>query len=112
MENLARSKKQLRKVYKKRAYYFFCTIVLLVCLIQFLYGSLFNFTRFIVLNGKIDRLETLNKISLEKNKRLKNQFKVYSSHKGIEELARNNLKMVGKDEVLVLIKNNSKPDKN
>ena len=98
------SKKQLRKIYKKRVYYFLLALVLFICLLQFLCGSLFNFTRYIVLNGQIDKLEQLNRSALEKNKQLKNQLKVYSSYKGIEELARNNLRMVGKDEVLVLIK--------
>ncbi len=104
MTNSGNQKKQIRKIYRKRVYYFCLTIVLSVCLLQFMYGSLYNFTKFIVLNRQIDKLEELNKNSIEKNNKLKTQLKVYSSHKGIEELARNNLKMVGKDEVLVLIK--------
>ncbi len=106
MEKSVKLKKQLRKTYRKRVYYLFLTLVLSLCMLQFLYGSLYNFTRYVVLNRQIDKLEVLNKESIEKNKKLKNQLKVYSSNKGIEELARNNLKMVGKDEVLVLIKNN------
>lgn len=99
-------KKQLRNTYRKRVYYFILAVVLSVCLLQFLYGSLYNFTRYIVLNKQIDKLEKLNKHSIKKNKELKSQLKIYTTYKGIEELARNNLKMVGKDEVLVLIKNN------
>ena len=104
------SKKQLRKIYKQRIYHFFLAAVLAVCLLQFLYSSLYNFTRYVVLNKQIDKLEKLNRESVQKNKKLKTQLKVYSSYKGIEELARNNLKMVGQDEVLVLIKNNPATD--
>ena len=104
MTNPSSSKKQLRKLFKQRTYHFFLTIILFICLLQFLWGFLYNSTRSIVLNGQINTLKELNKNALEKNKQLKTQFKVYSSYKGIEELARNNLKMVGTDEVLVLIK--------
>jgi len=111
MAKTVKSKKQLRKIYRKRVYYFFLAVILSICLLQFLYGSLYNFTRYIVLNKQIDELEELNKKSINKNKQLKTQLKVYSSYKGIEELARNNLKMVGEDEVLVLIKNGPCPAK-
>ena len=104
MTNPSYSKKQLRKLFKQRTYYFFLTIIISICLLQFLWGFLYNFTRYIVLNGQINTLKELNKNAVEKNKQLKTQLKVYSSYKGIEELARNNLKMVGKNEVLVLIK--------
>ncbi len=57
-----------------------------------------------MLNKQATRLAELNRTALKKNKQLKNQLEVYSSYKGIEELARNNLKMVGTNEVLVLIK--------
>lgn len=102
------SKKELRKAYKKRAYYFLLTIVLFLCLLQFLGGSLFNATRYIVLNKQINKLEELNQQAEKKNQRLKAQLQIYSSFEGVEELARNNLKMVGEDEVLVLIKEQAK----
>ncbi len=102
--NVCRSKKQLRRIYKKRVYYFCIAVILCVCLVQFLYSSLYNFTKYIVLNRQENRLEELNSMAIRKNEQLKNQLEVYSSCKGIEELARNNLKMVGKDEVLVLIR--------
>ncbi len=109
MAKSVKSKKELRKIYKKRAYYFILAFVLVVCLLQFTVGSLYNVTRYIVLTGQLNNLKEINEKSVEKNKTLRNQLKVYSSTKGIEELARNNLKMVGQDEVLVLIKNNPVP---
>lgn len=104
-KSACRTKKNLRKIYKKRTYYFIITIVLCLCLVQFMYSTVFNFTKYVVLNKQIDQLEELNRSAIKHNKKLKNQLEVYSSYKGIEELARNNLKMVGKNEVLVLIKN-------
>lgn len=105
MENsVSQPQKQIRKLYKKRGYYFLLALVLLMCIVQFVYGSLYNITRYVVLNKKLNKLEELNREALSKNQQLKTQLKVYSSHKGIEELARNNLKLVGEDEVLVLIK--------
>lgn len=101
---VSNSKKELRRLYRKRTFYFVLTVILGICMLQFLWSSIYNCTRYLVLNVQISKLEQLNKEALERNKQLKNQLKVYSSYKGIEELARNNLKMVGKDEVLVLIK--------
>lgn len=39
--------------------------------------------------------------TLQENRRLKDRITLYSAPAGIEELARNNLEMVGKDEILV-----------
>lgn len=107
MTKIVNIKSQQKKVYRRKLSYVVLTVVLFLCLMQFLYSIAYNFTRFIVLNGQIDRLESLHKASNERNNDLRAQLKVYSSYKGIEELARNNLKMVGKDEVLVLIRNAS-----
>ena len=104
MDKTANSKKQLRRAYQKRAYYFCVTIALSVLIIQFSLSFFYNLTKYFVLNNQINQLTLLNNDAVEKNKQLKTQLKVYSSYKGIEELARNNLKLVGKDEVLVLLK--------
>jgi cell division protein FtsL len=105
MPKIVNIKSQQEKVHRRKMSYVVLTLVLAVCLIQFLYSTAYNSTRFIVLNNQISKLENLYKASSGKNDELRAQLKVYSSYKGIEELARNNLKMVGKDEVLVLIKN-------
>jgi cell division protein FtsB len=75
-------------------------------------GTGVNITRFIVLNKQIHQLRQLNQDATQKNIQLKEQLKIYSSYKGIEELARNNLKMVGKDEVLVLVRKQSSKSSN
>jgi cell division protein FtsB len=97
-------KKQLRKIYKERIYHILLSFVMLICLLQLVCGAGINITRFITLNKQIHELRELNQNATQRNIQLKEQLKIYSSYSGIEELARNNLKMVGKDEVLVLIR--------
>lgn len=97
-------KKQVRKIYKERVYHFLLSFIIGICLLQFLWSACLNVTRFITLNKQINQLKELKQGAIERNIQLKEQLKIYSSYSGIEELARNNLKMVGKDEVLVLIR--------
>jgi cell division protein FtsL len=104
MANTIYSKKQFRRVYKKRGNYILLTTVLLICIIQFMWGTVYNVLKFLVLEKQIKKIESLCTKAQSKNQDLKRELQVYSSYQGIEELARNNLKMVGKDEVLVLIK--------
>lgn len=97
-------KKQLRKIYKERVYHLLLSFIMTICIIQLLCGTGINITRYITLNKQINELRELNQNATKKNIQLREQFKIYSSYTGIEELARNNLKMVGKDEVLVLVR--------
>ncbi|OGH99741.1 MAG: hypothetical protein A2104_02245 [Candidatus Melainabacteria bacterium GWF2_32_7] len=98
-------KERIMRANKKRLYYLLVALLLIICLIQAVRGVYLNTTKYIVLNKQINKLERLNSIARQKNEELKKQIQSYSSSKGIEELARDNLKMVGKDEVLVIIKN-------
>jgi cell division protein FtsB len=97
-------KEKIKRANKKKAYYLFITFLLLICLFQALRGVYLNATKYIALNQQLNKLEKLNVVALEKNKELQKQIQNYASVKGIEGLARDNLKMVGKDEVLVIIK--------
>lgn len=89
---------------KKRVYYTVLTFVLLICLIQAVRGLFLNVQNYFALNGKINQLKEIQLESKEANKNLKAQIKEFQSLKGIETVARNELKMAGKDEVLVIIK--------
>ena len=42
-----------------------------------------------------------------RNKELKSDIKFFSKTASLEEIARNNLKMAGEDEVLIIINNNT-----
>lgn len=98
---------------KKRSFYLFLTVVLIICLSQAIRGVYLNTSKYIILNQQLDKLGSLNNLAREKNLELRKQLKNYTSSKGIEALARDNLNMVGKDEVLVLIKESPKfPQKN
>ncbi len=97
-------KKQVRRIYKERVYHIVLSFIMVIVLLQLLCGTGLNITKFITLNKQIRELRVLNQDANKKNIQLKEQLKIYSSYSGLEELARNNLKMVGEDEVLVLIR--------
>jgi cell division protein FtsB len=98
------NRKNVRKVYQKRIYYLFITVLLFICLSQIFRGIFLNVAKYITLNKQLHKLETLNVNASNENNLLKEQLKNYTSSKGIESLARDNMKMVGQNEVLVEIK--------
>lgn len=101
-ENEKQSKKEQRK---REFYYSFLTIVLLFCLIQMGFSALLNITKLISLKSKIVTMKKTLTEAEEQNKNLEEEKKLYSSSQNLEGIARNTLKMAGKDEVLVIINN-------
>lgn len=87
-------------------YYSFLTIVLLFCLIQIGFGAILNISKTISYRGKISVLTKIRDNAESQNSELKEDIKQFSSTQSLEGIARNNLKMAGEDEVLVLINNN------
>ncbi len=88
---------------KIRFYYSFLTIVLLICLVQIGISAFNNITKSISYHGKIKKMKALNQQAYAENRRLKEELEDFSSLKSLEAIARNNLKMAGEDEVLVII---------
>ncbi len=86
-----------------RFYYSFLTIVLLICLAQIGISAFKNITKSISYHGKIKKMKELNEQAYAENQRLKEELEDFSSMKSLEAIARNNLKMAGEDEVLVII---------
>ena len=84
-------------------YYSFLTIVLLFCLIQIGYGAILNISKTIAYQTKISTLTKIRDNAEAKNQDLKQNIKYFSSMSNLEGIARNNLKMAGEDEVLILI---------
>ncbi len=89
-------------------YYSFLTLVLLFCLIQIGFGAILNISKTISYRAKISTLSKIRDNAENQNQELKEDIKLFSSTSSLEGIARNNLKMAGEDEVLVLI-NNTQP---
>lgn len=84
-------------------YYSFLTIVLVFCLIQIGYGAILNISKIISYKSKVITLERVLKQTQLHNQDLKAQKKMVTSDNSLEGIARNNLKMAEKDEVLIII---------
>ena len=97
---------------KKKLYYSFLTLVLLFCLIQVGFGVILNISKTISYRAKISTMEKIKTAAMNYNDDLKQEIKMFSSMSSLEGIARNNLKMAGEDEVLVLINNNPPVEKN
>ncbi len=91
---------------KSGFYYSFLTIVLLFCLIQIGFGAILNISKTISYYSKISTLTKIRDAAETHNQNLKQDIKMFSSMSSLEGIARNNLKMAGEDEVLILINNN------
>ena len=93
-----------RKSSKKTGFYYsFLTLVLLFCLIQIGFGAILNISKTIAYHAKISTLTKIRDSAEAHNQDLKQDIKMFSSTSSLEGIARNNLKMAGEDEVLVLI---------
>lgn len=90
-----------KSIIKKR-YYSFLTIVLLVCIVILLYSTILNISKIIAYQGKIKDLRKIRIETIDKNTNLKKQLEDLDS-RSYEAIARNNLKMSGEDEVLIII---------
>lgn len=104
LNNKPKSKKRRKiKSSKTGFYYSFFTIVLIFCLIQIGYGAILNVGKIISYQGKLVTLQHLLKKAQMRNQDLKTEKKVVTSDNSLEGIARNNLKMAGEDEVLIII---------
>ena len=92
---------------KKGFYYSFLTVVLLFCVVQVGFGAILNISKTISYKSKINTLEKVRDEAEMRNQDLKLNIKQFSSTDSLEEIARNNLKMAGENEVLVIINNNA-----
>ena len=88
---------------KINVYYSMLTIVLLVCLLQIGSSAIVNISKTISYQTKINTMNKTKNQAAERNVKLKEEIKNFSSASSLEAIARNNLKMAGQDEVLVII---------
>ena len=87
-------------------YYSFLTVVLLLCLVQITISAVLNISKIISYKAKIIQITKTRDDAKALNEQLNDNIKNFSNVAGLEAIARNNLKMSGEDEVLVLINNN------
>ena len=81
------------------------TFVLVICIIELAFGSIQNLSKTISFQSKIKGLENKRNEELIRNKQLKSEIENYNSDMILESIARNNLKMAGEDEVLLILNN-------
>lgn len=86
-----------------RVYYSLLTIVLLICLAQIGFSAILNISKTISYQSKINTMKKTKYLAEKRNVKLKQEIKNFSSASSLESIARNNLKMAGEDEVLVII---------
>lgn len=92
------------KTNKKMGFYYsFLTLVLLFCLIQIGFGAILNISKTISYRAKISTLTKIRDSAEHRNQDLKQDIKLFSATSSLEGIARNNLKMAGEDEVLIII---------
>ena len=84
-------------------YYSFLTAILLLCLIQVTISAVLNISKIVSYKAKIIQITKTRDAALALNDQLKDNIKNFSNVSGLEAIARNNLKMSGEDEVLVII---------
>lgn len=84
-------------------YYSFLTVVLLLCLIQISISAVLNVSKIISYKAKIVQITKTRDAAKALNEQLQDNVKNFSNVSGLEAIARNNLKMSGEDEVLVII---------
>lgn len=97
-----KTKNKQRKT-KIRVYYSLLTIVLLICLAQIGFSAILNISKTISYQTKISTMKKTKYQAKKRNEKLKQEIKNFSSASSLEAIARNNLKMAGEDEVLVII---------
>ena len=92
-------------------YYSFMTIVLLLCLLQITVSAVLNISKIVSHKAKIIQLTKTRDAARALNEQLHDNIKNFSNVSGLEEIARNNLKMTSEDEVLVIINSPKEPEK-
>lgn len=102
-KNIKRTDLKNRSSKREGFNFSFLTIVLIVCIIELLFGSIQNINKSISFKSKIKGLENKRNEELTRNKQLKSEVKNFDSDMTLEAIARNNLKMAGEDEVLIII---------
>ena len=102
-----RGRKSEKKIKSSSAssgfYYSFLTVILLLCLFQVTVSAVLNISKIISYKAKIIQITKTRDAAKALNEQLQDNIRNVSNVTGLEAIARNNLKMSGEDEVLVII---------
>ncbi len=102
-----RGRKSEKKIKSSSAssgfYYSFLTVILLLCLFQVTVSAVLNISKIISYKAKIIQITKTRDAAKALNEQLQDNIRNFSNVTGLEAIARNNLKMSGEDEVLVII---------
>ena len=96
-------RRSVKRRHHTQFYYSFLTIILLICLVQMSISALLNISKIVAYHGKISTLENKKIAAEAKNAELKKDIDNFSTTASMEAIARNNLKMAGKDEYLLIL---------
>ena len=86
------------------------TVILLVFIVQAGFSMILNIVRNIDYCNKLQIINREYKEAQKKNKNLQYELQSYNTAKSLEAIARNNLKMAAKDEVLIIINQPNKEE--
>lgn len=103
--------KTIKELRHDKFYYSFLTIVLIFCLIQIGFSAILNISKVVSHKTKIMALKRVLHDAENHNQDLKKEIQSFSSAPNLEGIARNNLKMAGEDEVLIIINNTKQENK-
>ena len=101
-------KKSEKRQHHTQFYYSFLTIILMLSLAQISLSAILNISKIISYKQKIATISKTEEEAELRNAELKKDIKNFSSVATLESIARNNLKMASKDEVLIIV--NSKKE--
>ncbi len=102
-------KKNQKRQHHTQFYYSFLTIILLLCLAQISFSAILNISKIIAYKQKIATIAKTAEEAENRNLELKKDIKNFSSVATLESIARNNLKMASKDEVLIIVNSKKEP---
>ena len=91
----------IERVTKK--HYSLLTFVLIICIVELGISAFHNINKNLHYSSKIRGLENKRSEEMAKNEQLKSQIKNFDSEAILESITRNNLKMAGENEILVII---------
>lgn len=116
-KKVVNTEKKLRDAKKRTSsssgfYYSFLTIILLLCLFQITISAVLNISKIVSYKAKIVQITKTRNAAKALNEQLQDNIKNFSNVTGLEAIARNNLKMSGEDEVLVIINKQEDEDNN